>query len=494
MTRPPTTPTSACKPRGVLHRLSAAIKRARTLVFSHSVALRRPRAPRARARMALTIMLAALALCVLGSALTRRASTTPWRVRIARRMAALSDFLPAGRAVDLRAPARHFDPPSRFAPHVCVRHFDTAWRLLHGGCATRASLPGGALPRRARLAYAIQASGESVALLPRLLARVHHARNVYVVHLDAKVSVEKRRQFGRLIASSSTFRRNVHVLPSEMLTYRGISSVLNSLALMTLALEKCAEWEYYINISASDYPLLSVDDVAEMLVRPDVQLGRLNFVWFFPRYEWKPYSFRISKMVWDPAASGYQDARTSLHYMRGQKMNPMDESRAFVFTKAEAWSILSRPFVTFLMRSSFAKRMLLAHMHVLSVSEHLVTDILFNHPLWRTTIVSEAFRKVVWYFRGKRSGQHPYSLDRGPNLFSFWTHIQRSHCIFARKLTLADSPLMDRIDAELSGIALNRSDARWKQFESSRQRFLNGVISQFDRLTSLTLKQQHFFT
>lgn len=402
--------------------------------------------------------------------------------------------------------ASHFSPPSLFAPENCVRQFDQAWTIQNTLGHTNSSDSSHRLPRptselreRTRktpvsIAFGIQASGGTVKLLPRLLSRIHHRRNVYVIHIDAKTSEQEISSFLAHVQSKNEYASNVHIIDSEMLTYKGISTVLNTLTLMSTALRKHAEWSYYINLSAGDYPLISPDNLAKLLARPiGVMSGLLNYVWFFPRKEWHPYSFRVRNMYWDPAACGYQSKNARLFYMKGQKRNPLEAYRSYTFTKAEAWAILSRPFITFLTRSSFAKRMLLAHVHVLSVSEHFVTDILFNHPVWRATVVPDAFRLVIWYFRGRRSGQHPYVLDsKDPNDFKFWPFLEDSIAIFARKFTLADSPIMDRIDSEISGASLNQSHPSYEKFRSSRATFYKRLALRFDELTKQTLRQQGY--
>lgn len=402
--------------------------------------------------------------------------------------------------------ASHFTQPSFFAPENCVRQFDEAWtiqNILGHTNSTRSShrLPDSPPEQHERthethlsIAFGIQASGGTVKLLPRLLSRIHHRRNVYVIHIDSKTPQQEISSFLAHVQSKDEYASNVHVVDSEMLTYKGISTVLNTLTLMSTALSKHAEWSYYINLSAGDYPLISPDNLAHLLARPvGFTSGLLNYVWFFPRKEWRPYSFRVRNMYWDPAGCGYQSKDARLFYMRGQKSNPLEAYRSYTFTKAEAWAILSRPFIKFLTRSSFAKRMLLAHVHVLSVSEHFVTDTLFNHPVWRATVVPDAFRLVVWYFRGHRSGQHPYVLDsKDPNDFKFWSFLEESTAIFARKFSVADSPIMDRIDSEISGASLSQSHPTYEKFRSTRAAFYKRLAMRFDDLTKQTLRQQGY--
>jgi hypothetical protein len=255
-----------------------------------------------------------------------------------------------------------------------------------------------------RIAYFVQVGADSVALLPRLFRRLHHADNVYVVHVDAKVDAAERDRFVRLVEESDAYRRNVHFLPSEMVTYKGVSMVLNTVAGMTLARRVDDGWDYFINLSGADYPLLTPTDQRRLLARPGVPAGRLNFLSLFPKHEWGPYAFRVKFQYWDPAVVGHEEAKSRVRRMRSMRINPLEPFRRYTFVKAEAWMVLSRHFCDFIVRSDFAKRMLLNHVHVLSAPEHYFADVLYNHPLWRQTLVSDAFRKVRRRPRTSRRG------------------------------------------------------------------------------------------
>lgn len=473
-----TVPSPARKPRAPRPRLLKHIRSQIRLIHTAIVRRRRTRPTTCLSIVLLILFLFIVVTVLIYSSYSSHPTHLPHQVPISP-----STRAPATVHGALEAPPYLFTSPSQFAVDKCVRRFDQAWALLD---ATPSPTP----LRPMRIAFAIQASADTIALLPRLLSRMHHQRNLYLIHVDAKTPLSARNSLNRFITDNPLYVQNVRLLPSEMLTYKGISAVVNSLSLMATALDADIPWDYYINLSAADYPLLPPDAIASLLARPRAPLGTLNFVWFFPRSEWTPYSFRVRFMYWDPAASGYQSSRTHLHHMAAQRTNPLDPARAFIFTKAEAWSILSRPFVRYVARSGFSKRMLLAHQHVLSVSEHLITDILFNHPVWRATVVPEAFRKVVWYFHGRRSGQHPYTLDRGPKSFSFWGDLVQTCSLFARKFSKPQSPLMDRIDLRLSGMGVNHSHPDYPRYASHRKAFYNRIVEYFDSITQATLKQQ----
>lgn len=382
--------------------------------------------------------------------------------------------------------AYNHKPDSTFSEDSCTHKYDQAWAVMRddGTAAAKKNI--------VEIAYFVQVGSDAVALLPRLFTRIHHPRNVYIIHIDTKVDKRLRQGIQDLIAHSPLYSKNMYMLKSEMVTYKAISMVTNTIAAMTLALEKHTTWDYFINLSGADYPLVSPEDQARLLTRPRVPIGRLNFVSFFPRKEWKPYSFRVRNMHWDPAVVGFQSSKSRLRLLRGQKTNPLEPHRAYIFTKAEAWMILSRPFVQFVVRSGFAKRMLVNHVHVLSVPEHYFTDILYNHPFWNQTIVPDGFRRVVWYLKNRRSGQHPYVLDRGSTPFAFWEYIAETRSLFARKFSKPNCALMDRVDAQMSGHGLNASDPKLDAFMLDRRTFYGRIVEHFDQLTKKTLAVQGY--
>lgn len=386
----------------------------------------------------------------------------------------------------------HTDPLSAFSESVCTKKYDPAWTVMQPDDHLHHQQQLAAQISSVQIAYFIQVGNDSVPLLPRLIKRIHRPQHIYLIHLDAKIPKHLRDTIVNLVATTSSYTNNIHIMESEMVTYKAMSMVTNTISAMTLALEKHKTWHYFINLSGADYPLVSPDVQASILARPRSPIGRLNFVSFFPKKEWLPYSFRIRKMYWDPALTGFQNLKSRLFMLRSQKINPLEEHRAFVFTKAEAWMILSRPFVQFIIRSSFAKRMLLNHMHALSVPEHYFSDVLYNHPVWRKTIVPHAFRTVVWYLGRRRSGQHPYVLDGGDSPYQFWPSLQDAKSFFARKFNNSNSLIMDRIDVQIGGVSKNETAPQAHNFEDLQLAFSKRITDHFDELTKSTLSHQGF--
>lgn len=118
--------------------------------------------------------------------------------------------------------------------------------------------------------------------------------------------------------------------------------------------------------------------------------------------------------------------------------------------------ILHRSFVSYLLKSATARRLLLAFSFSLEPEEHFFPAAVYNEPMFNTTTIPHALRHVVWTHNGKHAGQHPYYVDRVNKDDRSWTFrdsIANSGCFFTRKIRLADSALLTWIDEHISGVA-----------------------------------------
>uniref|UniRef100_A0A453J449 Uncharacterized protein n=1 Tax=Aegilops tauschii subsp. strangulata TaxID=200361 RepID=A0A453J449_AEGTS len=128
--------------------------------------------------------------------------------------------------------------------------------------ATSASFivdPGADVPR---LAYLV--SGSKGYLDWRVLHALYHPRNLYVVHLDLESPAGERVELAARVGNSTVFQRfgNVEVIRrANMVTYRGPTMVANTLHACAVLLRRSRDWDWFINLSASDYPLMTQDDI-----------------------------------------------------------------------------------------------------------------------------------------------------------------------------------------------------------------------------------------
>lgn len=113
------------------------------------------------------------------------------------------------------------------------------------------------------IAYWISSTnGEKDEKILRLLKAIYHPRNQYLLQLDADSSDYEREQLALYVQSQRVFRTfsNVNVVgQSYGINLMGSSALAATLHAAALLLRLSADWDWFIALSASDYPLMPQD-------------------------------------------------------------------------------------------------------------------------------------------------------------------------------------------------------------------------------------------
>lgn len=99
-------------------------------------------------------------------------------------------------------------------------------------------------------------------MLKRTLQALYHPNNQYVVHLDAESMKHEQMDLQMYVDNDETFKRfgNVRMIKkANLVTYRGPTMVANTLHAAAILLKEGGEWDWFINLSATDYPLVAQD-------------------------------------------------------------------------------------------------------------------------------------------------------------------------------------------------------------------------------------------
>lgn len=123
-------------------------------------------------------------------------------------------------------------------------------------------LPISTVPPPPRFAYLVSGSAGDGNMLKRTLQALYHPNNQYVVHLDAESSPEERLDLHNFVINHPIFIKfkNVRMITkANLVTYRGPTMVANTLHAAAILLREAGEWDWFINLSASDYPLVTQD-------------------------------------------------------------------------------------------------------------------------------------------------------------------------------------------------------------------------------------------
>jgi len=291
--------------------------------------------------------------------------------------------------------------------------------------------------RPAKLAYLISGSKGDGERLKRTLQALYHPLNQYILHLDRESSARERANLFHYVRASALFAQagNVHVIrKANLVTYRGPTMVANTLHAAAILLRKSQEWDWFINLSASDYPLVTQDD----LLHTFSYLPRdLNFVGYTSNLAWKEQK-RIKPVIIDPGL--YRSKKSDVFWVTEKRSMPT----AFKMFTGSAWMALSRKFVEFMIWGwdNLPRTLLMYHANIISTPEFYFHTLICNSPEFRNTTVNSDLHYISWDNPPK---QHPRSLG----LRDFRRMVQ-SNAPFARKFRKND-PVLDKIDRELLG-------------------------------------------
>lgn len=118
------------------------------------------------------------------------------------------------------------------------------------------------LPKLPRLAYLLSGTKGDVQRLRRLLQALYHPRNYYVLHMDLEASDAERLELSKYVKSEDVVRRfrNVMVVgKANLVTYKGPTMIASTLHAVSILLKRANDWDWFINLSSSDYPLMPQD-------------------------------------------------------------------------------------------------------------------------------------------------------------------------------------------------------------------------------------------
>lgn len=111
-----------------------------------------------------------------------------------------------------------------------------------------------------RFAYLIAGTRGDGPRLKRLLQAVYHPRNYYLLHLDLEASDSERLELAKYVKSDAILMRNVMVVgKANLITYKGPTMIACTLHAVAILLKLAKNWDWFINLSASDYPLMPQD-------------------------------------------------------------------------------------------------------------------------------------------------------------------------------------------------------------------------------------------
>nr|GMD60103.1 beta-glucuronosyltransferase GlcAT14A [Ipomoea batatas] len=232
----------------------------------------------------------------------------------------------------------------------------------------------------------------------RLLLAVYHPRNRYLLHMGSEGSEKERRKLGMLVESVPAIRAfgNVDLIGKpDPVTYMGSTNTAALLRGAAILLKMESGWDWFITLSALDYPLITQDDLFHVFstVKRD-----LNFIDHTSDLGWKEDQ-RVRPIIVDPGI--YLTRKTQIFY--ASQKRPMPDSFK-VFT------------------------------------EFYFHSVICNSPEFKNTTVNGDLRYFVWDNPPK---MEPHFLNA-----SDYDGMVQSGAAFARQFK-KDDPALDMIDEHI---------------------------------------------
>ncbi|GMH02289.1 hypothetical protein Nepgr_004128 [Nepenthes gracilis] len=277
-------------------------------------------------------------------------------------------------------------------------------------------------------AYYISGGGGDKERIFRLLLAVYHPRNRYLLHIAMDASTADKDWLAGAVSSVSAIKAfaNVDLIGKPgWLTYMGATNIAATLKAASILLKVDGGWDWFITLSASDYPLMTQDDLFHVFssVRRD-----LNFIDHTSDIGWKEHQ-RIQPIVVDPSI---YLARRSQIFTATQKRPTPD---AFKIFTGSSWVILSRPFLEFCIFGwdNLPRILLMYFNNIILPQESYFQTVICNSPEFRNKTVNNDLRYMIWDSPPK---MEPHFLN-----VSDFDQMVRSGAAFARQFEKDDSVL-----------------------------------------------------
>ncbi|RDX82317.1 Beta-glucuronosyltransferase GlcAT14A, partial [Mucuna pruriens] len=301
-------------------------------------------------------------------------------------------------------------------------------------------------------AYFVTGGNRDKDRILRLLLAIYHPRNRYLLHLGRDAKDEERRALlasVRAVPAINAFGNVDVVGKADFVTYLGSSNVAIALRAAAIMLKLDGGWNWFITLSARDYPLITQDDLAHVFssVRRD-----LNFIDHTGDLGWKE-SDRFQPIVVDPAI---YLARRSQIFQATQKRPTPDAFKLFTGKsflsrclcntiyayEGSPWVILSRPFLEFCIFGwdNLPRTLLMYFTNVKLSEEGYFHSVICNAPEFKNTTVNGDLRYMIWDNPPK---MEPHFLNT-----SVYNQMVESGAAFARQFQL-NNPVLDMIDEKI---------------------------------------------
>lgn len=243
------------------------------------------------------------------------------------------------------------------------------------------------------LAFAIEISAESLYTIDRLLKSLHHPDNFYLLHFDPTVDKGLAARKIEDIQSVTAYKRNVQIIPAQLVSAGGVSSVLHILSMINRMLSENNSWQYFINLSAADYPMLHPDALRRVLG----EYKDKNFMSLTNKELWNGYAGKSMTDIWYDEVLSFRKEAKRDGVLRLEVGNPLGGDIKFVVAAASKRMMLSRNFCEYLIGGDEPRKMLVSFAYAAEGAKYFYASAAMREEKYRKNLISSS----LWIEEGK---------------------------------------------------------------------------------------------
>ena len=211
----------------------------------------------------------------------------------------------------------------------------------------------------------------------RLFKAIYHPANHYLIHVDKRSGVELQTEIEKFLSGYP----NASMLKSENALWGGFSLVEAELRGIQELLKMGAKWDFFINLSAQDFPLKSQKQIMDFLGQ---NKGR-DFIKVANQGKVRPDTLnRIEYYVTESGDNIIEAPRMKRPFLNG--VTPYIGNQ---------WMILSRRFCEFVTHSPEVERFKEFYRHTFIADEGFFQTVIMNTS-YKSTLVNDDKRTIDW--------------------------------------------------------------------------------------------------
>uniref|UniRef100_A0A674NK19 Xylosyltransferase 1 n=1 Tax=Takifugu rubripes TaxID=31033 RepID=A0A674NK19_TAKRU len=329
-------------------------------------------------------------------------------------------------------------------------------------------------PTPVRIAFVLVVHGRASRQFQRLFKAIYHTSHYYYIHVDQRSSYLHRE-----VLSLATQYPNVRVTPWRMSTIWGGASLLNMYLQSMEDLLKMADWswDFFINLSAADYPIRTNDQLVAFLSK----YRNMNFI----KSHGRDNTRFIRKQGLDRL---FFECDTHMWRLGDRKI-----PEGIAVDGGSDWFLVSRPFVDYVVNSQdeLVSSMKRFYAYTLLPAESFFHTVLENSAHCQT-MVDNNLRLTNWNRKLGCKCQYKHIVDWcgcSPNDFkpSDLPRFQQASrpTFFARKFEASVSQeIINQLDSYLFGAYPSGTPSLQAYWENIYEQQTDGLASLSDSAAS----------